>query len=87
MRLFGVDGCKSGWMVAREDGGGPVRVECLPNIAVISSLKPDFLVIDIPIGDIPIGVADCGAREADRLARALLGTRGCCVFSAPLRGT
>lgn len=81
MRLFGVDGCKSGWMVAWEDGGGPVRVECLPNIAAISALEPDFLVIDIPIG-----LADRGSREADRLARSLLGTRGCCIFSAPLRG-
>jgi predicted RNase H-like nuclease len=53
----------------------------LPSITAISALQPDFLVIDIPIG-----LADCGTREADRLARALLGTRGCCVFSAPLRG-
>jgi predicted RNase H-like nuclease len=82
MRLFGVDGCKSGWMVAWEDGGGAVRVECLPNITAICALKPDFLVIDIPVG-----LADRGAREADLQARALLGTRGCCVFPAPLRGT
>jgi predicted RNase H-like nuclease len=81
MRVFGVHGCKSGWMVAWEDGGGPVRTECLPNVGAISALKPDFLVIDILIG-----LADHASREADRLARALLGTRGCCVFSAPLRG-
>jgi predicted RNase H-like nuclease len=81
MRIFGVDGCKSGWMVAREDAVGSFRVECLPSIAAICALKPDLLVIDIPIG-----LADRGAREADLQARALLRRRGCCVFPAPLRG-
>src|SRR6185312_6970788 len=81
MRLFGVDGCKAGWMIAWEDAGGTVNVECLPNIAAICALKPDFLVIDIPIG-----LVDCGSREADLQARVLLGARGCCVFPAPLRG-
>lgn len=57
------------------------RVECVPNIAAICALKPDFLVIDIPIG-----LADRGARDADLQTRALLGTRGCCVFPVPLRG-
>ena len=47
----------------------------------ICALKPDFLVIDIPIG-----LVDCGSREADLQARVLLGARGCCVFPAPLRG-
>ena len=36
--------------------------------------------------DIPIGLPDRDTREADLQARALLGTRGCCVFPAPLRG-
>ena len=39
--------------------------------------------------DIPIGLLDSaepGGRECDRECRAMLSARGCCVFSAPVRG-
>jgi len=41
---------------------------------------PELIAIDIPIG-----LADCGGRECDGVARRMFGRRACCVFSAPIR--
>ena len=35
--------------------------------------------------DIPIGLTNLGVRDCDSIARKMLGSRACCVFTAPIR--
>ena len=72
--IAGVDGCRGGWLVAR-DGG----VEL---ITALTTLLERFALIGI---DMPIGLPDGGGRAADRDARRFLGTRRSTVFSVPPR--
>jgi predicted RNase H-like nuclease len=85
--VAGVDGCPRGWFaVLRHVGSkrssfqGPLsdfsEVLALPE-------NPAIIAVDIPVG--LLNEAKHGGRECDRLARALLGRRGCCVFSPPVR--
>jgi len=73
--LAGVDGCRRGWVVAR-DGG----VQVLPTFVHIVSLRFDLVLIDVPIG-----LLDAGPRRCDMEARALIGARRSSVFPAPSR--
>ncbi len=79
--VAGVDGCRTGWVVARDGCADVVATFA----AVLDRLPPDAVVaIDIPIG-LPRNYAP-GGRECDRLARRLLGRlRGSSVFPAPPR--
>lgn len=80
--LAGIDGCRDGWVITRLCPNGKTSVDIINGS--ISSLSTDEH-LDIAVIDIPIGLPDAGPREADEQARALLGNRGCCVFSAPIR--
>ena len=83
---FGVDGCRGGWIVAR--AGSALR-------DVDFVLGRDFREVLGLAGsgthlavDIPIGLADNGARSCDRAARDFLPTgRKSSVFPAPCRAT
>jgi predicted RNase H-like nuclease len=79
--LVGVDGCRGGWIAAERAGGrfACARVERLERLFA-RSLPPDVVAVDAPIG-----LLERGARECDRAARALLGSRRSSVFPAPLR--
>lgn len=87
MLVAGVDGCRSGWLVAlreTEDPDAPPRVQVAEHFADVLALPVERIVIDIPIG-LPETVTP-GGRACDREARRLLGaTRGSSVFSAPPR--
>jgi predicted RNase H-like nuclease len=76
-RVAGVDGCRSGWVVAI---GGTVHV-----VARFT----DVLDLDVSIiaVDMPIGLPDAGPRACDVAARRLLGPRRSSVFPAPVRAT
>ena len=82
--VLGVDGCRGGWICAR------LEVETL---AVETAYAEDFrAVLDGPardaaaiLVDMPIGLADAGARACESAARARLAARRSSVFSAPRR--
>jgi predicted RNase H-like nuclease len=79
--VAGVDGCRAGWVIARSDGTTLVA----PTFADVLAVACDAAVIGL---DMPIGLLDRavpGGRDCDRLARRLLGRRGCCVFTPPVR--
>jgi predicted RNase H-like nuclease len=86
MTLYGIDGCRGGWIVASWSGtpADTIRFEIVTDLGeVVSSLDPkhDRLIIDIPIG-----LADDGPRTCDRDARRLLGPgRASSVFPPPVR--
>lgn len=79
MILAGVDGCKGGWVAVLEKGGRR-HVELLQDFAALARSEDTTVAVDIPIG-----IMTAVPRAADRAARELLGSRACCVFSAPYR--
>jgi predicted RNase H-like nuclease len=92
MRLIGVDGCRSGWVVAESD-----QSLSSPEFGIASSFADllaalrgvrALIAIDIPIG-LPSGTPrDTGIRRVDSAARDFLGgRRRASVFSAPCRPT
>lgn len=81
MILAGVDGYKDGWVVASRQDQGDVSVTVLPDFKAILAGPYDVIAVDIPIGLVD------GKRPCDVEAKRVLGTRGCCVFHAPLRST
>ena len=86
MHLFGVDGCRGGWVIA----GSDASLSRL-TFTVVDDLADLFARVDAgSVGiaiDIPIGLKDDGPRACDLAARRLLGRpRGSSVFPAPCRG-
>jgi predicted RNase H-like nuclease len=86
MRVTGVDGCRGGWVavslpVAPHGARSPVTVTVSASLAAL--LTPErSTVVGI---DMPLGLAEAGWREADRIARGLLGPRRSSVFAIPPR--
>lgn len=79
--VAGVDGCRAGWVVVTGDG----LTEVVPSFDAVLDAAGGAAVIGL---DMPIGLLDRavpGGRDCDRLARRLLGRRGCCVFTPPVR--
>jgi threonine dehydratase len=85
--VAGVDGCKTGWIVALRDLDAPhaVRVRVEPTLAAVvdGPEQPSIVAIDMPIG-LPQQVGR-GGRTADQLARASLGQRRGTVFPTSAR--
>lgn len=87
MRLYGVDGCRGGWLIASH-AGSSIRGKTL-SFALTSDLRDLFAssardsIIAI---DIPIGLAEAKSRQCDIDARQFLGpARASSVFPAPCR--
>lgn len=82
--VAGVDGCRSGWVVARTSTttGAPVEVSVHPTLdEVVTALRSGHL--SALAVDMPIGLPADGVRSADRAARALLGPRRSSLFPTP----
>jgi predicted RNase H-like nuclease len=82
--VAGADGCRAGWVVVLA-GGGEVSIRVLPRFADVVDVSSAASVVGV---DMPIGLLDRavpGGRDCDRRARRLLGPRGCCVFTPPVR--
>jgi predicted RNase H-like nuclease len=79
--IAGIDGCRGGWAVATEDlATGRRRLHLAPRWA---DLPADLAIVCV---DMPIGLAERGARGCDGLARSLLPrARKSSVFPAPRR--
>ncbi len=90
MIAVGVDGCRSGWVVAttvRHGGALPhaVRIDVVSGFAEVIAMTADAQCVAV---DMPIGLLDsprAGGRDCDRAARALLGRQGSSIFSPPAR--
>lgn len=80
-RVIGIDACKKGWVGLTNDQQGyfGVTIEDLVRGADLEG-HLDVIAIDIPIG-LPVS----GCRQADALARRLVGRRASSVFSTPIR--
>lgn len=82
--VAGVDGCRSGWVIALLLPRGGVA------FTVVDRL--DAVIDDVTAGrlaalavDIPVGLPDRGPRACDLEARRRLGPRRASVFPAPVR--
>jgi predicted RNase H-like nuclease len=86
MWVAGVDGCRSGWLVALQHlGTGDLRVRVFPGLQSLLDAPeaPRIIAIDIPIG-LPDRIEGPG-RAAEQAVRPLLGGRQSSVFSIPSR--
>lgn len=85
--LHGIDGCPAGWLVLshKADNSGSLSARIYPTLDELAPhLREDHIVaIDMPIG---MPDPDHYPRACDIAARRTLGSRACCVFSAPCRG-
>jgi predicted RNase H-like nuclease len=78
--IVGADGYKSRWLAIALDTATGRLSASLATTAELPALRFDVLAIDIPIG-----LADAGAREADRDARTFVGRqRLSSIFPAPI---
>lgn len=83
-RVLGVDATRKGWVgIVLDTDGAFVDALVKPDIASLVEAAGRLSVVAI---DIPIGLPDAGARQADSEARKMLGGRHSSVFSSPTRG-
>jgi predicted RNase H-like nuclease len=82
--VLGVDACPAGW-VGVAVAGHRVRAVVHAEIGGLVALATAAGPLDAIAIDIPIGLADCGARQADLLARTAAGPRWASVFVTPVR--
>jgi predicted RNase H-like nuclease len=82
--LFGIDGCRGGWVVASASSSlNDLTIEFVPNLHPILEGAGTDSVVAI---DIPIGLPENEPRACDGAARQLLGwPRSSSVFSPPCR--
>jgi predicted RNase H-like nuclease len=82
--VAGVDGCRAGWLAVRLDpASGRAASAIYPDWPALARACGDVARICV---DMPIGLADSGARPCDRAARAMLPrARKSSVFPAPRR--
>jgi predicted RNase H-like nuclease len=92
MRVAGVDACRNGWVaVSLETAGSPAAVRMDASLAAVLGPSSDPRPGPAPRGamivgiDMPLGLLEEGWREADRVARGLLGPRRSSVFAIPPR--
>jgi predicted RNase H-like nuclease len=86
--LAGVDGCRTGWVVALvRASGDQATIRIVKHFADILTApeNPAIIAIDMPIG-LP-DRAGYGGRAAENAVRPLLGARQSAVFSVPSRAT
>lgn len=88
--MLGADACRAGWVgvvvgAGAEAGGDEVRAYVDGEIAgLVARALADSPLAAIGI-DIPIGLPDQSARQADLLARKAAGPRWASVFVTPVR--
>ena len=83
-RVLGVDACKAGWVaIALSDGA--MRAYFAAGISDLAEQASSSGPLDLIAVDMPIGLPDAGRRQADVLARELVGPRWASVFMTPVR--
>src|SRR5580692_5622941 len=81
MRVTGIDACRGGWVAVSLETSGAASVRAGASLASLLGEDP-AVIVGI---DMPLGLLDSGWREADRVARGLLGPRRSSVFAIPPR--
>jgi len=87
VRLFGIDGCRAGWVIASSDPGlGALDFQVVPDLrSALGEAAAGRAVLAV---DVPIGLAASWPRAADVEARRFLGApRASSVFPSPSRAT
>jgi len=84
LRVLGADACRKGW-VGVAIGLDAAHAYFGRTIRELVALAEAEGRIDVVAIDIPIGLADKGRRQADVLARRLVGPRWQSVFMTPVR--
>lgn len=79
-QIAGIDGCQSRWFAIAHVPGSATFVAQVLSTNELSAQPWALAAIDIPIG-----LPDSGAREADGLARKFIGPRASSVFPCPIR--
>ena len=78
--IFGIDGCKFGWVVAEERTKGDLSIRLIKDLNDLESISSQKSIAGI---DIPLAIHEKGFRMADAEARTLLKSRSSTIFSAP----
>ncbi len=79
--VLGVDRCRGGWVgILWDDGLRGLFGATLSEL--VATAPPSLSTIAV---DIPIGLPDTGARQADLLGRRFLGNRAATLFVTPTR--
>jgi predicted RNase H-like nuclease len=83
-RVLGVDASKTGWIGIVLDGDevSAVAAASIAEVVALAEVDGEMTAIGI---DIPIGLSNTGLRQADLLARGLIGPRRSSVFTTPVR--
>ncbi len=82
-RVWGVDGCRRGWLGIELLGATDWEGYCFPHFADLMAAAPSARIVLV---DIPIGLPDREKRHCDQAARRLLTRlRGSSVFPVPSR--
>ncbi|MEU4291867.1 DUF429 domain-containing protein [Kribbella sp. NPDC026596] len=80
-RVVGVDACKKGWVGVADD----LKAYFGTTIAeLVEAAEVDGAPAVVGV-DIPIGLPSAGSRQADVLARRVVGRRASSVFATPVR--
>ncbi len=87
--VAGADGCPAGWIAVYHPVNDPAAAasRIFATFADLLAFTEGFAAVAI---DMPIGLPDVatpGGRDADRMARAVLGARQSSVFAVPARAT
>lgn len=87
--IAGIDGCPAGWIAVIHPLNQPEHAtwHIFETFAALLKHTTTFAAIAV---DMPIGLPETatpGGREADRMARAVLGDRQSSVFAVPARAT
>lgn len=80
-RAIGVDACRKGWVAVSSDLRGYFG-RTIDELVAMATSDGELGLVAI---DIPIGLPTSGPRQADSLARAVVGRRASSVFSTPVR--
>lgn len=81
MTVLGVDRCRGGWVgILWDDTVRGLFGATLSDLLASAPDPPAVIAVDIPIG-----LPDTGARQADVIARRLLGSRASTLFVTPTR--
>ena len=78
--IFGIDGCRFGWVVAEERTKGDLSIRLIEDLSDLESISSQKAIAGI---DIPLAIHKKGFRMADAEARTLLKSRASTIFSAP----
>ena len=82
--IFGIDGCRFGWVVAEEKTKGNLSIQLIDSLNYLESVISKKAIAGI---DIPLAIHEKGFRMADAEARVLLKSRASTIFSAPAKET